>query len=58
LNNNVPNQDNKTLDVYAIYDPDFEAPWLLATPMQLQARSVRAIYRDRWPVEQIPLSAK
>jgi hypothetical protein len=24
----------------------------------LQAASVRAIYRDRWPVEQIPLSAK
>jgi hypothetical protein len=58
LNNNVPNQDNKTFDVYAIYDPDFEAPWLLATPVQLQARSVRAIYRDRWPVEQIPLSTK
>ena len=58
LNNNVPNQDNKTFDVYAIYDPDFENPWLLATPVQLQACSVRAIYRDRWPVEQIPLSAK
>jgi hypothetical protein len=58
LNNNVPNQDNKTFDIYAIYDPDFEDPWLLATPVPLQACSVRAIYRDRWPVEQIPLSAK
>ena len=26
--------------------------------MTLQPESVRAIYKDRWPVEQIPLSAK
>ena len=58
LNKTVPNQDNKTFDVYALYDPDFEDPWLLATPVELQAASARAIYRDRWPVEQIPLSAK
>jgi hypothetical protein len=58
LNQVVPNKDNPTFDVYAIYDPDFEDPWLLATPVELHAASVRAIYRDRWPVEQIPLSAK
>lgn len=58
LNKTVPNKENKTFDVYAIYDPDFDQPWLLATPVELQASSVRAIYRDRWPVEQIPLSAK
>lgn len=58
LNKIIPNEDNKTFDVYAIYDPDFEEPWLLATPVELQASSVKAIYRDRWPVEQIPLSAK
>ena len=58
LNKTAPSQNNKVFDVYAIHDPDFDAPWLLATPVKLQAVSVRAIYRDRWPVEQIPLSAK
>ena len=58
LNKTVPNKENKTFDVYAIYDPDFDEPWLLATPVGLHTSSVRAIYRDRWPVEQIPLSAK
>jgi len=58
LNKTEPNQNNKTFDVYAIYDPDFETPWLLATPLKLKSQSVRAIYKDRWPVEQIPNSAK
>jgi hypothetical protein len=44
--------------VYAIYDPDFDQPWLPATPLPLQPPSVRALYHDRWPVEQIPLAAK
>ena len=58
LNKTIPNQDNQTFDIYAIYDPDFEQPWLLATPVRLKPQSVRDIYKDRWPVEQIPLSAK
>jgi hypothetical protein len=58
LNKTEPNETNKTFDVYAIYDPDFDKPWLLATPLKLKPESVRAIYKDRWPVEQIPLSAK
>ena len=58
LNKTLPNQENKTFDIYAIYDPDFEQPWLLATPVKLKPQSVRDIYQDRWPVEQIPLSAK
>ena len=58
LNKIIPNKENSTFDVYAIYDPNFEEPWLLATPVGLDASSVRAIYRDRWPVEQIPLAAK
>jgi len=58
LNKTIPDPANKTFDVYAIYDPDFKEPWLLATPVTLKPQSVRAIYRDRWPVEQIPLSAK
>jgi len=58
LNKTIPSQDNQTFDVYAIYDPDFDKPWLLAIPLKLKPESVRAIYKDRWPVEQIPLSAK
>lgn len=54
----VPEACNHTFDIYAIYDPDFETPWLLATPVVLKPISVRNIYKDRWPVEQIPLSAK
>ncbi len=54
----VPSLQAKTFRVYAIYDPDYTTPWLLATPLNLQAATVRAIYQDRWPVEQVPLSAK
>ena len=58
LNKVTPDEKNKTFDVYAFYDPAFEQPWLLATPVVLKPESVRAIYKDRWPVEQLPLSAK
>jgi len=54
----VPGPQAKTFQVYAIHDPDYKTPWLLATPLSLKPATVRAIYRDRWPVEQIPLSAK
>jgi len=58
LNKTPPNLANKTVDVCAFYDPAFKQPWLLATPVILKAQSVRAIYADHWPVEQIPRSAK
>jgi hypothetical protein len=58
LNKTIPGEDNQTFDVYALYAPDFDKPWLLALPLKLKPESVRAIYKDRWPVEQIPLSAK
>jgi hypothetical protein len=54
----IPGPQAKTFRVYVIYDPDYLTPWLLATPLHLKAATVRAIYRDRWPVEQIPLAAK
>jgi hypothetical protein len=31
---------------------------LLATPLKLKVVTVKSIYQDRWPVEQIPLAAK
>lgn len=58
LNKVVPDKENQTFDVYAIYDPKFKTPWLLATPIKLSAVAVKSIYTDRWPVEQIPLAAK
>ena len=54
----APDAHSQTFNVYAFYDPSFDTPWLLATPLILKPISVRAIYKDRWPVEQIPLSAK
>jgi hypothetical protein len=54
----VPGPQAKTFRVYAIYDPAYMTPWLLATPLRLKATTLRAMYQDRWPVEQIPLSAK
>ena len=54
----VPGPKAKTFQVYAIYDPAYTTPWLLATPLKLKAATVKAIYQDRWPVEQIPSAAK
>jgi len=54
----APHAHNQNFEVYAIYDPSFDTPWLLATSVVLKPSSVRNIYKDRWPVEQIPLSAK
>jgi hypothetical protein len=45
-------------DVWAIHDPCYPQPWLLVTPLPIPARAVRDLYRDRWPVEQVPLAAK
>jgi hypothetical protein len=46
------------LTVVALYDPRYRDPWLLATPLPLSPQAMRALYRDRWPVEQLPLVAK
>jgi hypothetical protein len=46
------------LTVVALYDPRYRDPWLLATPLPLAPPALRALYRDRWPVEQAPLVAK
>ena len=54
----IPGPQAKMFRVYAIYDPAYTTPWLLATPLTLKPATVRAMYQDRWPVEQVPLSAK
>jgi hypothetical protein len=47
-----------TFTVVAIYDPAYIEPLLVATPLALTPQELRELYRDRWPVEQIPLAAK
>ena len=47
-----------TFAVVAVHHPDYREPLLLATPLPLAPEPVRAIYRDRWAVEQLPLAAK
>jgi hypothetical protein len=47
-----------TFTVVAIYDPAYTEPLLVATPLALSPRELRDLYRDRWPVEQLPLAAK
>ena len=56
----IPSAQAKTFTVYAIYDPVYTTPWLLATSLTLKASTLRAVYQDRWPwpIEQIPFSAK
>ena len=47
-----------TLRVVAIHDPRYREPLLLASPLAASATVLHALYRDRWPVEQLPLAAK
>jgi hypothetical protein len=43
-----------------ILDPRYHEPLVLVTnlAMAVEAQAVRSLYRDRWPVEQMPLAAK
>ena len=50
--------DAPRFTVIVIHDPHFTKPLVLATNLTLAAQDVRALYRDRWPVEQVPLAAK
>jgi hypothetical protein len=47
-----------TFTVVAIFDPAYTEPLLVATPLALAPPTLRELYRDRWPVEQLPLAAK
>ncbi len=58
LNEVTPDPQHRVFDVYAISDPAFKQPWLLATPVTLKPERVRAMDTDRWPVAHIPVRAK
>jgi hypothetical protein len=44
--------------VLAIHDPRYQQPLLLATPLPLAPDAARALYRERWAAEHLPLAAK
>ncbi len=41
-----------------LHDPRFSQPLALAVNVPLTGAALQACYRDRWPVEQLPLAAK
>jgi len=47
-----------TFTIVAISDPAYTQPLLVATPLAVSPQVLRDLYRDRWPVEQLPLAAK
>jgi hypothetical protein len=42
----------------AIRDPRYQEPLLLVTDLSVSAEALYRLYRDRWPIEQLPLAAK
>lgn len=53
-----PSPTADLFDVYAIYDPRYDDPLLVATNVKMEAQTAHALYADRWPVEQLPLAGK
>jgi DDE family transposase len=53
-----PESTAPPVTVIAVHDPRYREPLLLATSLTLSPQAVQALYRDRWPVEQLPLAAK
>jgi hypothetical protein len=47
-----------TFTCLVFLDPRYPEPLVVATPLSAPAAVVYALYRDRWPIEQWPLSAK
>ena len=47
-----------TFRCVVIHDPRYHAPLVVATNLPMSAYAVWCLYRDRWPIEQLPLAAK
>jgi len=50
--------DNQTFSLWVLDDPVYNDPWVLATNLNCSPKDVYELYRQRWPVEHIPLVAK
>ena len=44
--------------VLVFFDPRYREPLVRATPLAATGAVIYALYRDRWPIEQWPLSGK
>lgn len=44
--------------IVVIFDPRYPKPLVLATNLMVSAYALWCLYRDRWPIEQLPLAAK
>lgn len=53
-----PHPEADLFDIFAITDPRYDNPLLVASNVKLQAQTVHTLYTDRWPIEQLPLAAK
>lgn len=49
---------SRTFRCVVIYDPRYKQPLVLLTDLGVTAYALWRLYRDRWPIEQVPLSAK
>jgi len=47
-----------TFRCVVIHDPRYQEPLVVATNLQVSAYALWCLYRDRWPIEQLPLAAK
>jgi len=54
----APSPTADLFDVWAISDPRYDTPLLVATNVKLLPQTVHALYTDRWPIEQLPLAGK
>lgn len=53
-----PSETANLFDVFAIHDPRYDKPLLVATNVKLKPKTVHNLYTDRWPIEQLPLAGK
>lgn len=51
-------KQNQTVSIHVFHDPHYLNPMVLATDMAFKPETVYLVYRERWPVEHPPLSAK
>lgn len=47
-----------TFRCLVLFDARYREPWVLVSPQELSGAASRALYSDRWAVEQVPLAAK
>ena len=54
----TPTPGEPALRCVVIHDPRCQEPLVLATTLPVSAYALWCLYRDRWPIEQVPLAAK